>query len=66
MTSSVIGMQQQQLEQDERLLCLRILNVDSDEVHQTVVVTNIIIITALTPTALVLVILFTLLVMCVR
>jgi hypothetical protein len=43
MTFSVIGMQQQQLEQDERLLCLRILNVDSDEVHQTVVITDMII-----------------------
>eukprot|EP00953_Heterococcus_sp_UTEX-ZZ885_P013233 7563-Heterococcus_DN1.PRE.3 len=43
MTSSVIGMQQQQLEQDDRLLCLRILTVDSDEVHQTVVITDMII-----------------------
>jgi chorismate mutase len=37
MTSNVIDMQQQQQsEQDERLLCIRILNVDSDEVHTNI------------------------------
>jgi hypothetical protein len=41
MTSSVIDMQQQELEQDDRLLCIRILNVDCDEVYTTTTTTTV-------------------------
>jgi hypothetical protein len=40
MKSKVIDMQQQELEQDDnRLLCIRILNVDSDEVYTVITMT---------------------------